>query len=70
MTTTPRLLILASDNDLIGANAILLPGVRIGVGALIGAGSVVTKDVVAGAVVVDNPARVINYVKNIEDYQI
>lgn len=41
----------------IGANATLLPGVRIGRGALVGAGAVVTRDVAAGAVVVGNPAR-------------
>jgi acetyltransferase-like isoleucine patch superfamily enzyme len=46
----------------IGANATLLPGVRIGRHALVGAGSVVTKNVPSGAVVAGNPARVINYV--------
>ncbi len=43
----------------IGANATLLPGVRIGRDALVGAGAVVTKDVPAEAVVAGNPARVI-----------
>jgi UDP-2-acetamido-3-amino-2,3-dideoxy-glucuronate N-acetyltransferase len=42
----------------IGANATVLPGVTIGEGALVGAGSVVTRDVPPGAVVVGNPARV------------
>jgi acetyltransferase-like isoleucine patch superfamily enzyme len=41
----------------IGANSTLLPGVRIGRGAVIGAGAVVTHDVPAGQVVVGNPAR-------------
>lgn len=41
----------------IGANAVILPGVRIGAGAMVGAGAVVTKDVPAGAVVVGNPAK-------------
>jgi len=42
----------------IGVNATLLPFVTIGEGALIGAGSVVTRDVPAGAVAYGNPARV------------
>ena|SRR5437879_574244 len=42
----------------VGANATLLPGVVIGEGALVGAGSVVTRDVPANAVVVGNPARI------------
>jgi maltose O-acetyltransferase len=47
-------------NDVwIGARVIILPGVTIGEGVIIGAGSVVTKDVPAWAVVVGNPARVI-----------
>lgn len=49
----------------IGANATLLPGVRIGRNALIGAGAVVTKDVPPNAVVVGNPGRVVNYVSNL-----
>jgi acetyltransferase-like isoleucine patch superfamily enzyme len=43
----------------IGANATVLPGVVIGAQALIGAGSVVTRDVPPGAIVVGNPARVV-----------
>lgn len=43
----------------IGGNATLLPGVTIGEKALVGAGSVVTRDVVAGDVVAGVPARVI-----------
>lgn len=42
----------------IGSGATLLCGITIGEGALIGAGSVVTKDVPAGAIVAGNPARV------------
>lgn len=49
----------------IGANATILPGVRIEAYALIGAGAVVTKDVPEGAVVIGNPARIINYVSNL-----
>lgn len=43
----------------IGHGAILLPGVSVGTGAAIGAGSVVTKPVPAYAIVAGNPARVI-----------
>ena len=49
-------------NASIGANATLLPGITIGEYAMIGAGSVVTKDVPAYAVVAGNPSRVIRYV--------
>tara|TARA_B110001469_G_scaffold91958_1_gene87470 strand:- start:11210 stop:11674 length:465 start_codon:yes stop_codon:yes gene_type:complete len=41
----------------IGANATILPGIEIGEGAMIGAGSVVTKSVAAGLTVVGNPAK-------------
>lgn len=43
----------------IGVHSIILPGVTIGEGAIVGAGSVVTKDVPPLAVVAGNPARVI-----------
>ncbi len=46
----------------IGVNATVLPGVVIEEDALIGAGSVVTKDVPKGAVVAGNPARVMGAV--------
>lgn len=41
----------------IGANATILPGLTIGEGAMVGAGSVVTRDVPKGATVAGNPAR-------------
>lgn len=43
----------------IGANATILPGVTVGEWAMVGAGSVVTKDVPAFAVVVGSPAKVV-----------
>jgi acetyltransferase-like isoleucine patch superfamily enzyme len=42
----------------IGAGAVILPGLRIGSAAMVGAGAVVTRDVPAGATVVGNPARI------------
>ena len=44
----------------IGSNATILCGITIGEGALVGAGAVVTKDIPSQAVVVGNPAKVIN----------
>lgn len=44
----------------IGANATILPGLRIGESAMVGAGAVVIKDVPAGATVVGNPARIVS----------
>ncbi len=41
----------------IGAGSVILPGITIGENALVGAGSVVTKDVPANTVVAGNPAR-------------
>jgi acetyltransferase-like isoleucine patch superfamily enzyme/dTDP-4-dehydrorhamnose 3,5-epimerase-like enzyme len=46
----------------IGANATLLPGRTIGERAVVGAGSVVTRDVPPHAIVAGNPARIIGYV--------
>ena len=51
--------IIIEDDVWIGANTIILPGVRIGRGSVIGAGSVVTKDVPLMVVAAGNPARVI-----------
>jgi UDP-2-acetamido-3-amino-2,3-dideoxy-glucuronate N-acetyltransferase len=48
----------------VGANATILPGLTIGRYAMIGAGTVVTKDVPPYAIVVGNPARIIGYVQS------
>jgi acetyltransferase-like isoleucine patch superfamily enzyme len=45
----------------IGANSVILPGVTIGEEALVGAGSVVTKNVPSRAIVAGNPARIVGY---------
>lgn len=49
--------VVIGDDVWIGRSCIVLPGVSIGDGAVIGAGSVVTRDVPARTVVVGNPAR-------------
>lgn len=52
----------------IGAGAIILPGVTIGDNSVIGAGSVVTKDIPSGVVAVGNPCRVLREI-NEYDYE-
>ena len=56
--------IVIEDKVWIGIAATILPGVRIGYGAIVGAGSVVTKDVPAMTVVAGNPAKVIKTIEN------
>ena len=46
----------------VGGGSVLLPGVTVGANALVGAGSVVTKDVPDGVIVFGNPARVVGRV--------
>ena len=50
----------------IGASVTILPGVTIGENALVGAGSVVTKNVPANAVAVGNPAIVVKFIDDLE----
>lgn len=56
ITATP---ITIADNVWIGANAVILPGISIGQHTVIGAGSVVTKDVEPYTVAAGNPARIV-----------
>jgi acetyltransferase-like isoleucine patch superfamily enzyme len=53
--------VIIKDDVWIGANVVILPGVTVSRGAIIGAGSVVTKDVPEYAIVIGSPARVIRY---------
>jgi len=48
----------------IGINSVIMPGITIGINAVVGAGSIVTKDVPDYAVVVGSPARIIRNIKN------
>lgn len=58
--------IVVEDDCWIGAGAIILDGVHIGSGAIVAAGSVVTKDVPAFAIVAGSPARIIKQRKEAE----
>jgi maltose O-acetyltransferase len=51
--------IVIEDDVWVGAGVVVLPGVRIGTGSIVGAGSVVTKDVPPWTVVAGNPARAV-----------
>lgn len=53
--------IIVDDDVWIGYNVTILSGVHIGQGAVIGAGSIVTKDVPPYAIVCGNPAKIIKY---------
>lgn len=55
--------IVIEDKVWIGIGATILPGVRLGYGCIVGAGSVVTKDVPAMTVVAGNPARIIKRIE-------
>ncbi len=55
----------------LGANAIIMPGVKVGDDVIIGAGAIVTKNIESGMVVVGSPAKVVStvkdYIKKCED---
>lgn len=59
--------VVIEDNVLIGANAVILEGVRVGECAIVAAGAIVTQDVPAGAVVAGTPAKVIKQTSEVED---
>ncbi len=56
--------IVIEDDVLIGMNSIILKGVHIGARSVIGAGSVVTKDIPADCIAAGNPARVIKIINH------
>lgn len=58
-TTTNSIPIQICRGTWVGAKAIVLKGVTIGEGSIVGAGSVVTKDVLPWTIVAGNPARII-----------
>lgn len=51
--------IVIQDNVWIGANSVILPGISIGAHSMIGAGSVVTKDISPYSLALGNPARIV-----------
>lgn len=55
--------VVIEDWAYIGSGSIIMPGVTIGEGSLVAAGSVVTKSVDSGTVVGGNPARIISTVE-------
>ena len=57
----PELPVVIGSDVWIGRQAAILPGVNVGHGAVIGAGSVVTKEVPPYAIVAGNPAKIIRY---------
>ena len=53
--------VIINENVWVGAQSIILPGVTVGPNSIIGAGSVVKKDIEADTIVAGNPAKFIRY---------
>jgi acetyltransferase-like isoleucine patch superfamily enzyme len=58
--------VIIEDHVWIGSKAVILPGVRIGSRAVVGAGSIVTKDIPARCVAAGNPARVLRHLTELD----
>jgi maltose O-acetyltransferase len=58
--------VIIEDHVWIGSKAVILTGVHIGSRAVIGAGSIVTKDIPPRCVAAGNPARVIRYLTELD----
>ena len=56
------------DNVFIGTHTVIMPGLTIGNNIIIGAGSVVTKDIEDFSIVAGNPAKLIRKDENIGEY--
>ena len=56
--------VIIEDDVWVGANVVILPGVTIGCHSVVGAGSVVTKDIPPYSVVVGNPGKVVKQCDN------
>ncbi|NOZ64832.1 MAG: transferase [Caldiserica bacterium] len=61
--------VIVEDLVKIGANVTILPGVRIGRGALVGAGTVVTEDIPPGMVAVGNPVKIIKKTEDLKCFR-
>jgi maltose O-acetyltransferase len=66
----PEQPIVIEDDVWLGAAVVVVPGVRIGRGSVIGAGSVVAKDVPPWSIAVGNPARVVRSRRDSEDVDV
>ena len=58
--------VIIEDHVWIGSKAVILPGVRIGSRSVIGAGSIVTKDIPPRCVAAGNPARVLRHLSELD----
>ena len=56
------------ENCFIGGRALIMPGIEIGDGCIVGAGSVVTKSVPSGSLVAGNPARILKSNIKVTDF--